>query len=158
MKSPSAYQVSKSRNSPRSIFFWALQDSAPLEVLASSVFHPVMGGWQKWAVEAPCKSKFGDWRDGAPSSTSDVTDFVWSIDVLKLCVPYELNELPGAAPYPAQGRDLLVSVCHGVLGEGHVGDVGGPGVPPVDEGGSALLVPLDADTNTFPPDSAEWTG
>lgn len=75
-----------------------------------------------------------------------------------MCPPYEVSELPGAAeavPYPTQGGDLLISICHGVLSEGHIGDVGGPGVPPVDEGGAALLVPLDADTNTFPPASAE---
>lgn len=72
--------------------------------------------------------------------------------------PSEFSGAAEAIPYPAQGRDLLVSICHGVLSEGHVGDVSGPGVPPVDEGGTALLVPLDADTNSFPPESAEGAG
>lgn len=38
-----------------------------------------------------------------------------------------------------------------MLSEGGVGDVGGPRVPSVDEGCTAPLVPLDADTNSFSP-------
>lgn len=38
-----------------------------------------------------------------------------------------------------------------MLSEGGIRDVGGPGVPSVDEGRTAPLVPLDADTNSFPP-------
>lgn len=51
----------------------------------------------------------------------------------------------------AQGGRLLISTSHRVFDECGVGHVGGPGVPPVYEGGAALLVPLNSNPQAFSP-------
>lgn len=42
-----------------------------------------------------------------------------------------------------------------MFGEGDVGDVCGPRVPSVYEGGATLLVPLDPNASTFSPDTED---
>lgn len=57
--------------------------------------------------------------------------------------------------YLTKGSNLLISVGHGVLCEGGVRHVGGPGVPAVHEGRSGTFVPLHPDTIPLSPAKKE---
>lgn len=67
------------------------------------------------------------------------------ISLLCTCILIQLTGL-----YLAESGHLLISVGHGVLCEGSVGHVRGPGVPAVEERSTRSFVPLDTNPVALP--------